>query len=68
MKRQHPHTHECPDCRTPVECAGGYEYNHDGLSDTYCPIYERHNEQPCEDCGAARQQAIRDEARVENDR
>ena len=51
-----------------MECAGGYEYNHDGLSDTYCPIYERHNEQPCEDCGAARQQAIRDEARVENDR
>lgn len=38
-----------------MECAGGYEYNHDGLSDTYCPIYERHNEQPCDSCQAERE-------------
>ena len=68
MKRQHPHAHPCPDCLTPVECAGGYEFNHDGLSDTFCAIYERNREALCEDCEQAHQQAIRDEVRAENPR
>lgn len=53
-RRQTPHSHPCPDCEEPVICAGGYEFNHDGLTDKFCPIYERHHEAPCEDCAAAR--------------
>lgn len=63
------HTHPCADCRTPVDCPGSWEGNHDGFPEVICDVFHRRHWTPlCEDCDADRQQAIRDEARVENDR
>jgi hypothetical protein len=33
------HTHPCSDCKTPVECAGEWEPNHDGFPEVICPHY-----------------------------
>lgn len=69
MKRQHPHSHPCGDCSTPTECPDGFEFNYDGSPEAWCPSFHGRGWSPvCQDCGESRQQAIRDEARVENDR
>lgn len=70
MKRRRIHSHPCADCLTPVDCDGELEQNHDGGDYHPCDLVDRFPRQTplCESCAGARQQAIRDEARVENDR
>lgn len=69
MTKSRLHVHQCVDCGTPVDCDGTLEQNYDGWPEVVCDWVDGYLQTPlCESCDDARQQAIRDEARVENDR
>ena len=36
-----PHSHPCAHCKTPVECGGELEQNHDGWPEVICRIFHR---------------------------
>lgn len=62
MPRVKPHSHLCMDCREPVECAGVWEQNHDGLTTVFCAEYERYRDEwrcdACHDAYEAAQKAV----------
>lgn len=63
-----PHTHHCADCEQDVACPGTFDPAYEWPS-AVCDYYDGGRVTfLCDDCLEARQQAIRDEARADNDR
>jgi hypothetical protein len=54
MNRDRAHTHPCQHCKTPVECHGDQEQNHDGWPAVRCLDYHLEGGTVarllCEDC------------------
>lgn len=61
------HTHTCVDCQVMFLCDSTMVPDHDG-SEPHCEMEWRGGPLLCVDCAEDRQQAIRDEAKAENDR